>query len=243
MAQSKRSQSPQPDSRLAATRVFEGSARPPQNLLFIGNSFTARNDLPGLIARLAAARGMHFQHRLISAGGASLRRHWNAGAALASIQNGRFDAVVLQEQSTLPVKNAKRMHESVRLFDEAIKAAGAKTVLYMTWARLHSPDSQQAITDAYTEIGRELAATVIPVGIAWQQFLKTHDQPILHDRDQSHPTLAGSYLAACVFLAVLFQENPCGIDVDTPNLSKEDRDLLQKTAWQTAKSFHNAATS
>ncbi len=39
---------------------------------------------------------------------------------------------MLQEQSTLPVKNAGRMHENVRLFDEAITAAGAKTVLYMT---------------------------------------------------------------------------------------------------------------
>ena len=29
----------------------------PLKVLFIGNSFTARNDLPGLIARLAAARG------------------------------------------------------------------------------------------------------------------------------------------------------------------------------------------
>jgi hypothetical protein len=29
---------------------------------------------------------------------------------------------VLQEQSTLPVKNVKRMHENVRLFDEATKA-------------------------------------------------------------------------------------------------------------------------
>ena len=95
---------------------------PRLNVLFVGNSFTARNNLPGLIAQLAAARGRSFEHRLISAGGASLRRHWNAGEALKAIASGRYDAVVLQEQSTLPVKSAKRMHESVRLFDAAIKA-------------------------------------------------------------------------------------------------------------------------
>src|SRR5262245_59139929 len=124
-----------------ATRT-SGSA--PLKVLFIGNSFTARNDLPGLIAQLAEARGKGLQHRLISAGGASLRTHWNAGEALKAIQEGQYDCVVLQEQSTLPVKNAKRMHENVRLFNEAIKAAGAKTVLYMTWARLGAPESQQA---------------------------------------------------------------------------------------------------
>jgi hypothetical protein len=204
-------------------------------VLFIGNSFTARNDLPGLVARLAEVRGKSLQHRLISAGGASLRTHWNAGEALKAIQEGQCDCVVLQEQSTLPVKNAKRMHENVRLFDEAIQAAGAKTVLYMTWARQDAPESQQAITDAYADIGRELAATVAPVGLAWQRFLRQHGRPALHDKDQSHPTPAGSYLAACVFLAVLFRESPMEVDAEVAGLRAKDRALLQKAAWQECK--------
>jgi hypothetical protein len=204
-------------------------------VLFIGNSFTARNNLPGLIALLAAARGKTLEHRLISAGGASLRRHWNAGQALQAIREGGYDGVVLQEQSTLPVKNAARMHESVRLFDGAIKEAGAKTILYMTWAREHSPKSQDAITNAYDEIGKELGATVVSVGRAWQSFLQKHDTPTLYDRDQSHPSLAGSYLAACVFLAVEFKENPIGIDAGVAGLTAQDRETLQKAAWQACK--------
>lgn len=202
------------------------------NVLFIGNSFTARNDLPGLIAQLASARGKSLEHQLISAGGASLRMHWNAGEALKAIKQDHYDYVVLQEQSTLPIKNAKRMHENVRLFDEAIKAAGAQTVLYMTWARQHAPESQETITDAYTSIGEELNAIVVPVGAVWQRFLRTHAKPILHDKDQSHPTLAGSYLAACVFFAVLLKESPVGISVEVPGLDAKDLLLLQKAAWQ-----------
>jgi hypothetical protein len=216
-----------------ATKRRKGA---PLKVLFIGNSFTARNDLPGLIARLAEARGKALEHRLISAGGASLRTHWNAGEALQAIRDGHYDHVVLQEQSTLPVKNAKRMHENVRLFDEAIKAAGARTALYMTWARQNAPESQEAITDAYAGIGRELTATVVPVGLAWQRFLGEHDQPVLHDKDQSHPTLAGSYLAACVFLAVLFEESPVSIAGEVAGLSEKDLALLQKVAWQTCSS-------
>jgi hypothetical protein len=208
----------------------------PLKVLFIGNSFTARNDLPGLIARLAEARGKELRHRLISAGGAALRQHWNAGEALKAIKEGAYDSVVLQEQSTLPVKNSRRMHENVRLFDEAIKAAGARTVLYMTWARQNAPESQEAITDAYAGIGGELGATVVPVGLAWQRFLSQHDQPALHDKDQSHPTLAGSYLAACVFLAVLYEESPVGIPGEVGGLSEKDLALLQKVAWQTCSS-------
>lgn len=209
----------------------------PVKVLFIGNSFTARNNLPALISQLAAARGKSVEHHLISAGGASLRNHWNAGEALKAINEGHYDCVVLQEQSTLPIKNARRMHENVRLFDEAIKAAGAKTVLYMTWARRHAPESQHAITDAYTSIGRELGATVAPVGVAWEGFLRNHDQPVLHEQDESHPTLAGSYLAACVFLAALFNENPVGIGGEIAGLSQKELVLLQETAWQACGSM------
>jgi hypothetical protein len=189
-----------------------------------------------LIAQLSATRGTEIEYRLISAGGASLRRHWNGGTARTAIKNGHFDYVVLQEQSTLPVKNAERMHENVRLFDEAIRNAGAKTVLYMTWARLNAPDSQKAITGAYRSIGAELGAMVVPVGVAWQTFLHKHETPVLHDRDGSHPTLAGSYLAACVFFAKLFGENPVGRGGITSSLSDADRAVLEKTAWQVCRS-------
>src|SRR6516164_2256036 len=115
------------------------SASKPTRLLFIGNSFTARNDLPGLLRQLAAARGHVLEHRLISAGGASLRMHWNKGEAPRAIEEKKYDYVVLQEQSTLGFKNPARMHENVTLFDQAIKASGARTVLYMTWARKNTP--------------------------------------------------------------------------------------------------------
>ncbi|WP_425613820.1 hypothetical protein NA78x_003664 [Anatilimnocola sp. NA78] len=199
-------------------------------LLFIGNSFTQRNNLPELLAQLASARNLRIEHSLISAGGASLRTHWNAGTAAKTIEAGGFDYVILQEQSTLPVKNATRMAENIRLFAEVIQRAGAQTVLYMTWARQHSPETQQAITAAYESIGEELAARVIPVGRVWQRFLAEHSTPLLYDRDQSHPTLAGSYLAACVFLTTLFVEDPCGIEIGLDGLSQPDLATLQAAA-------------
>jgi len=200
------------------------------NVLFIGNSFTARNDLPGLIAELAAGRGHRLKHQLLSIGGASLRTHWNKGEAQKAIHGGKFDFVVLQEQSTLPVKNAARMHENIRLFDPVIRDSGAKTALYLTWARQQVPESQKAITDAYASIGREIGATVIPVGVAWQKFLAKHQQPILHDKDKSHPTLAGSYLAACVFFEVLFQDCVVGIETILDGVPPADASLLRRIA-------------
>jgi hypothetical protein len=202
--------------------------------LFIGNSFTARNDVPGLIASMAAGQGHRLNSKLLSIGGASLKQHFNKGLALASIRSREFDTVVLQEQSTLPVKGPARMAENVRLFDGPIREAGAKMVLYLTWARRHAPESQAAITGAYTSIGRELGATVVPAGVAWERVLTEHPGIVLHDKDGSHPNLAGSYLAACVFFAVLFAESPVGT-VAPATLDAGDAAVLQRAAWAVAE--------
>ena len=102
--------------------------------------------------------------------------------------------------------------------------------MYLTWARQNAPETQPAITRAYTSIGEEIGAVVVPVGIAWQNFIRKHSHPLLHDKDQSHPTIAGSYLAACVFLAVLFDETPVGVPGEMKGLTRDEAHLLQKTA-------------
>lgn len=209
-------------------------------ILFVGNSFTARNNLPGLLKGLAGARGIDLEHKLISAGGASLRQHLNAGAALDAIATGGFDTVVLQEQSTLPIKSPARFRESARDFDAAIKQAGARTALYETWARRNAPETQRALTDAYAGSAVELGATLVPVGMVWERFLADHEQPVLHDADNSHPALAGSYLAACVFLIALLAEDPVGIDVPVKGLDADTAALLRQAAWDICSELASA---
>jgi hypothetical protein len=211
-------------------------------MLFIGNSFTARNDLPGMLAQLAIAPdgwGHAIEHQLIQRGGASLRMHLNKGAAAAAIADGEFNYVVLQEQSTLPIKNAPRMHDSVREFHALTRAASARTVLYMTWARLNAAaDAQQQIADACTSIGKEIGAIVVPAGLAWRAFLAKHEEPVLHDPDKSHPTLAGTYLAACTFHATLFGGPPVGeVQRAEGKIDPVHRDTLRAVASEVAISY------
>ena len=98
------------------------------------------------------------EHRLISIGGALLRTHWNKGDAQRAIREGNFDFVVLQEQSTLPVKNAcanAREHSAVRRRHQGGRREdGAVPDL----ARKHAPETQQAINEAYESIGEAIWA-------------------------------------------------------------------------------------
>lgn len=198
--------------------------------LLIGNSFTARHRMPEMIEHLAAARGRVFEHTLLWAGGASLRRHWNASEAAARIRDGGWDHVVLQEQSTLPVKNATRMLENVALFAPVVQESGARLALYATWARRGSPDAQAAIDAAYAAAALATGAIVIPVGTAWQQHLASGAAPDLYDKDGSHPSLAGSYLAACVFAATLAAVDPDGAEYVPEGLAASDAAVLQRLA-------------
>ena len=206
-------------------------------ILFIGNSFTRRNDLPGMIARLAEAgkpkRAVETEQ--VIANGMALKAHWNRGDARDAIKRGKWDFVSLQEQSTLPLKNPARMHESVRMFVEEIRSAKADPVLYMTWVRTSAPERQDELAEAFLSVGKELKVRVAPVGLAWEDAFKRLPGIVLHDKDGSHPNPLGTYLGACVFYATLFGASPEGLPGD-PSLG-QGRDAkqitaLQKIAWQ-----------
>ncbi len=179
-------------------------------ILFIGNSYTYFHNLPDVLAALAAgaspSRQLHVAMEVL--GGATLQQHWMRGTALARIEDGTWDVVVLQEQSMLgvhlvdgaPAINAPRLfHRYARLFDRAIRRAGARTVLYSTWRRREAPAAHQAaLDDAYLTLGRSIGADVAPVGDAWQRVRSGRPSLELYEPDGSHPSAAGTYLAATV---------------------------------------------
>jgi hypothetical protein len=202
-------------------------------VLFIGNSFTGRNDLPGLLTAIAASapESKQIETDQVLANGASLRQHWNAGRAVEKIEQGQWDFVVLQEQSTLPIKNARRFHENVRLFNEVIRQHGAHTLLYQTWARQHVPETQVALNEATNTIAAEIGAVIAPVGTAWESLSKEAPELVLYDKDGSHPSPLGSYLASCVFYATLFKESPVGLMVpDGLHVASDHATIMQQAA-------------
>jgi hypothetical protein len=208
--------------------------RSPTRILFIGNSYTSRNQLPRLLVDLAAAaeHAARVETDAIVAGGASLRRHWNAGVAQKALTASAWDYVVLQEQSTLPLKNPIRYHENVRLFAAEIAKHGARTVLYLTWSRQQAPQTQTAITRAVEDIAAEVGARVVPVGPVWHDATREHPDLTLYADDGSHPTPAGSYLGACVFLVSLFGQRPLGWSVsDGLKIDRAVAARLQAFAW------------
>jgi len=98
------------------------------------------------------------------------------------------------------------------------------------------------LNGAYFDIANELKATVAPVGIAWKKALVADPNLVLHQPDKSHPNPTGSYLAACVFYATLFDKSPVGLPSTLKKGSRllvqvapDEATTLQEIAWQTVQ--------
>jgi len=205
-------------------------------VLFVGNSYTTRNDMPKMLTELACASGERIciEVEIVAFGGASLAAHWNRGEAQKHLAENQWDVVVLQDQSTRPIRALKSMQEHVRLYVDSVRNAGAVPYLYMTWARKDSPESQENITQAYEELALETGAKLVPVGSIWEQVRKLRSDLELFDPDGSHPSTVGSYLSACSHLISIFNIKPDDSAVGNGELDSMDKTFIHQQCWQIA---------
>ena len=105
--------------------------------------------------------------------------------------------MVLQEQSLRPITNSARMANFADKLCAAIKESGGHPYLYLTWSRQQTPETQSKLTESYENVARETGATIAPVGLACELARTRQPDLILYSADGSHPSSAGSYLAAC----------------------------------------------
>lgn len=225
------------------------ATQPSLRVLFIGNSYTAFNGgLYRLLPEMAALRGRQVECAGSVSGGKSLEWHWNEGNARQHIEQGGWDWVVLQDYSLQALNKRETMFDYAGRFNQLIRQSGAKTALYLTWARAHQPENQQAITDAYTSLAKEFGATVVPCGIAWQRLGREHPEIKLYRADRSHPTAEGTYLNVCCFFATLMGGDPRGLPPATikeegqppRTLDPEVSRVLQGVAWECAREASSA---
>jgi hypothetical protein len=210
------------------------SGKPSTRILFIGNSFTSYN---GGIDKQIEGLAPFSETARFDVGGYTLENHWNEGKAVASIQTGKWNYVVLQEQSQTPVSNKSNFFEAVRKFDREIKRSGATTILLMTWQRPESTRygvTTANLENAYQVIGGELGARVAPAGTAFARSLSAKPSLSLYAQD-GHPTIYGTYLAACVLYSTIFRTSPVGNSYSDWSISSDLRAYLQQIAAETPR--------
>lgn len=197
-------------------------------VLFIGNSYTDVNNLPQLIASIAEAEGDTLVFSANLPGGSTFNNHLNNATTTSLIQQGGWDYVVLQGQSQEPsFPDGQFYSETYPYAQQLCEMVGqynpdAKVVFYMTWGRKNGDQGNcpyfpplctyegmdSLLYLRYMTMAADFEAEVSPVGALWHYLRDHHPEIELYASDGSHPSLAGSYAAACSFYSVLFRKNP-----------------------------------
>lgn len=221
-------------------------------VLFIGNSYTGVNDLPGMFYQLSLSLGDTVIYDSNSPGGYTFNMHSTNSTTLQKIALPGWDFVVLQAQSQepsfSPAQVATDTYPYAAKLDSLVHAANtcAYTMFYMTWGRKYGDASNCAfyppvctfngmnerLRASYLQMGTDNFSRVSPVGVAWKNAWFADSTINLWSGDNSHPSIAGTYLTACVFYASIFKQSPVGASY-TAGLTIPQASFLQSIAQQT----------
>jgi hypothetical protein len=223
-----------------------------KSVLWLGNSYTASNNLPGLFYMLALSGGDTVTFDSYTPGGYTLEDHWNSLTSQTRITQQPWDYVVLQAQSQEPSLDSAFVTNWVLPYADALDSvihlndSCTQTVFYMTWGRkngdaqncaAHPPvctyqGMQDQLRNRYLQMAHDNDAMVAPCGEAWRDAIAATPAFNLYIADESHPSLHGSYLNACVFYASIFRRTPVGLSY-YGGLPQADALFLQQIAATT----------
>ena len=195
---------------IAAVLALGGStagAQPPQSLrvLFLGNSLTATNDLPGAVARIARRSGRRLEHRTIAPGGFALEDHWNHAESRAALADERWDLVVMQQgPSALPESQAN-LREWAARWSAEVRARGARLALLTVWPESYRRSALTEVIASYRRAAAGAKAELLPAGDAWRRAWHCDPGTALYGPDGFHPSELGTYTAALVVYGRLFR--------------------------------------
>jgi hypothetical protein len=205
----------------------------PSRVLFVGNSYLYYNDsLHNLVRRMVAAADSgaeaRLQYKSATIGGSSLSHHnidWLTTPGRIGVREA-FELVVLQGNSgdALNANGQADFRGAAAAAAKTVRERGGQVAVYMVhaWVKPHrqaKPENIRAIEKFYVDVGNELNAIVLPVGLAFEEAYKRHPewaevQSLHQSYDGSHPSLMGSYLAAATVYATLYGASPVGNSFD-----------------------------
>ena len=213
--------------------------------LFIGNSYLSVNNLPAMVGDLSNSLGDHMLIDRKMNGGYTFQSHSNDAVTYTKIHAKPWDYVVLQGQSQEPSfpysqVNTQTLPYAMKLADSVYASNSCSQVnYYMTWGREVGDPQWDSINtfnkmndrlrNAYLRIADSTDASVSPVGVAWKYVRDNYPNINLYAGDGSHPSLEGSYLAACTFYSSLFQKSCVGASY-TAGLDPQTCTILQQAA-------------
>jgi len=224
---------------------YESKAQLSYKVLFLGNSYTYVNNLPQLVHDVALSAGDTLVFDSYAPGGYQFVNHFADSTSHQKIRTGGWDYVILQGQSQEPVLDASDFTNGGNALFNLVKQYNPCAVImpYMTWGRKNGDalncasfpvmctyeGMDTSIRNAYLSLTAYLNGEVAPVSVVWNYTRQNYPTIDLYQPDESHPSAAGSYAAACCFYTSIFKKDPALINFDF-GLNASDASILRNAA-------------
>ena len=195
-------------------------------VLFIGNSLTFTEDVPGLVQALADAAGRSFEHETIAQPSASLELHFQ-GPVPDRIRALEPDMVVLQQGSSALPEGREHLLYWTRQFAEVIRDAGGEPALYMVWPPRDYAEYFPEVWTSYRMAADTVRGLFIPAGQTWAEALAIDPSLELYMVDGSHQTYLDAIAAAETIYASLYGVPADSVPVLDDGISPETRAVLR----------------
>ena len=203
------------------------------NLLFIGNSLTASNDLTRLIEAMGRASGIAIRCTVIARPNFSLEDHWVDGEARRLIGRGVWSHVVLQQGPSALPESRVLLNEYARRFDRDIRRVKARTAFFMVWPSAARGGDFDGVSASYTGAADLTGGLLLPAGDAWRAAWRREPGLALYGPDGFHPSPLGSYLAALAIFHALTGQFPPAASAP-PGMSAHQFEILRAAVAESA---------
>ena len=217
------------------------------HVLFLGNSYTGVNNLPGLVKRVAMSAGDTIIVDSKTPGGRQIKQHAQDPDVFSALRSKKWDYVVIQCQSQEPSLSHNYVNTNVfpyaKTLCDSIRKIDSCTVpmFYMTWGRKNGDASNcsswppvctyngmdSMLYMNYQKMGKDNSSEVSPVGAVWHRLRDSTNLELYHP-DESHPSYVGSMAAAYTFYTAIMRKSPYKATYET-GLKPGEADAIKKS--------------
>lgn len=218
------------------------------SILFIGNSYTYRNDMPSILQEIAKSKGRNVYVEHCTQGKATLVIQSKRDEVFVAINSRKWDYIIIQGSSRDLIRDTSIINRktipALKRILSAIDQSNpkAKKLFYMTWGYRNGfkpyddinsyGEMTNKVKNGYLGLKEKFGIGVVPVGMAWYNVRHKHEDIVLYVKDGAHPSLKGSYLTACCFYSGIFGDEAIGSKYFS-KLGPKTCKILQRTATST----------
>ena len=216
------------------------------SIFFVGNSYTMSNggifnhvkEIYDSVESDTLCVGYH------APGGASFEVHWNNPTLREELESGGWDTAVFQEQSCMPVIRPDLTSTRCKYCKTLRRTHGGQPVFFMTWARKKDPLMLEGLRLGYSRMGFTHSAPVAPCGVAFDLLRLNHPEIDPYSSDGAHPSVYGTYIAACVIALTIYEVDLSSGTVWQPaGISFEEGEIIRSSAVTACSLYQQPGSS